>query len=718
MKIENPFKISDWPINKFLIIVFSFQLLFLGTIGLDSIGLNVPILRQLICFIYLLFIPGTIILRILKLHNLTIVENILYSVGLSLSTLMFMGLFMNKFYPIIGISKPISSTPLILTIFSIVIVLCVLCYKRDKNFSDVSYLNIRSIFSAPALFLYLIPILTILGTYQKKLYGTTSLLMIVILLISMVVILVISKNIIPSNLYPLAIFVIAISLLFHNSLVSNYLSGWDIQIEYYTANNVINASLWNADIYSNINAMLSIVILAPIYSILSNLTLIWVFKIIYPLIFSLLPLGLYQIFQKQTTDKISFISTFFFMSFFGFYTDMTQLARQQIGEYFFVLFLLLIIQSEFNVANRILLTLFSYSIIVSHYGLSYLIMGSIICSSLILVVYQKRFAETSPNNTITVSFSLFFLVFLIAWYTYNTQSSAFNSVVSVVRSIILNLISDFMNPDLVQGLYIITKETASLSHELYKYLHIFTQVFISVGLLYVLRKKSSKHFKFTNEYLVLCVVFYMTLIASITIPNFSSSLNTSRVYQIALILLSPFCIIGGSLIISALLKRIPNLNSKEVNIFTLRTLSIFFAIFLLFNTGWIYEVMGDSPTSYSLSNTVDFPMFNKQDVAGRDWLYQVNDIKPDNGYIYADYYRWLLFLNCFERKYIQNLPKNINEISGNSYLYFSTYNILNNRVLSIYSIGANNILNYVDLNIYSSSNNLIYNNGNTEIYYQ
>jgi uncharacterized membrane protein len=213
-------------------------------------------------------------------------------------------------------------------------------------------------------------------------------------------------------------------------------------------------------------------------------------------------------------------------------------------------------------------------------------------------------------------------------------------------------------------------------------------------------------------------VFYIILIAAIIIPNFSSALNTSRVYQIALILLSPFCVIGASLIISATLNRIPNLNSKDVNIFTLRMLSIFFAIFLLFNTGWIYEVMGDSPTSYALNNTVDFPMFNEQDVAGRDWLHQVNDIKPNNGYIYADFYRWLLFLNCFGREYIQNLPKNVNEISGNSYLYFSTYNTLNNQVLTIHRIGVNNILDYVSLNTYCSSKNLIYTNGNTKIYYQ
>ena len=72
---------NDWGIRKFLKVVLAIHLAFCGAIGLDIVGLQIPILRQLIGFIYLTFIPGVIILRILKLHKLGSIETLLYSVG-------------------------------------------------------------------------------------------------------------------------------------------------------------------------------------------------------------------------------------------------------------------------------------------------------------------------------------------------------------------------------------------------------------------------------------------------------------------------------------------------------------------------------------------------------------------------------------------------------------------------------------------------------------
>ena len=84
-------------------------------------------------------------------------------------------------------------------------------------------------------------------------------------------------------------------------------------------------------------------------------------------------------------------------------------------------------------------------------------------------------------------------------------------------------------------------------------MHIFTQICISFGLLYSLLKVfMRKDFKFDHEYLSLSVVFYFILLAAIIVPNFVNYLNTSRLYQITLITLAPFCVIGGVLILNSL----------------------------------------------------------------------------------------------------------------------------------------------------------------------
>lgn len=702
---------NDWPIKKLFIMIFTFQLLLWGSIGLESIGFGIPTLRQFVCFIYLTFFPGILILRVLRLHKLGSIKSLLYSIGLSFSFLMVVGFFMNTFYPLIYINKPISIIPLTVTVSFFVLLLCGLCYLIDRHFSESNYLNLNDFFSVPSLFLYLIPLLTIIGTYLMNFYNNNCLLIIVIFFISLIVILIYFDRL-PGNLYPLAVFITSFSLLFHNSLMSMYLVGWDVQDEYYVANKVITSSLWDPTMFSNINAMLSVVIIAPLYSIMSNSDLTWVFKIVYPLIFSFMPLGLYLIFERQTTNKIAFMAVFYFISLVVFYLDMLQLARQQIAEYFFMLVILLIIENKHDFSNRLLLIFFSLSVIVSHYGLSYIILASIICSFILLSLYQKYLGKISLNNTINFSFTLLFAIFLLTWYIYVSSSSAFYTIVYIGKSIVENFISDFANPDKAQGLFILSGKSVTPLHELAKIMHIITQIFISIGIGYVIKTNSKKYINFSIEYMSFCIVFYLILIAAIVVPNFSSALNTSRLYQITLILLAPFCVIGGITLLRTLFNGVSQSRMIENNALILKILSFFFAVYLLFNIGWIYEIAGDSPTSFSLNNGLDYPKFNDRDVAGKEWLYQVSRIK-DNGYIYADGFRWLLLLSCFGRNNLDTFPESFDQISRNSYIYLSTYNICKNEILLI----VDHISEYVNYDLYISSKNLIYSNGGAEVYY-
>ena len=173
MEINDPLQMNDWKITKFLEIVLTIQVAVLGSIGLESIGVKVPILRELITFIYLLFVPGILMIRIMRMHKLGSIETFLYSVGLSIAILMLVGLLMNTLYPLMGISKPLSSSYLIITFTILVGILSVLSYIKDKNFCDPDFINIP-ICHKNFLFLCLIPFITILGTYLMNLPDRTN----------------------------------------------------------------------------------------------------------------------------------------------------------------------------------------------------------------------------------------------------------------------------------------------------------------------------------------------------------------------------------------------------------------------------------------------------------------------------------------------------------------------------------------------------------------
>ena len=166
MHIRNPLKMTDWPIKRFLTTIVTIQLTLWCLIALEVIGLEATVLRQIIGLIYLSFLPGIIILRILRLHQLGSIETTLYSVGLSLFVVMFGGVIINIVSPFAGISRPISTMPLMISFTALISVLCVVAWARDRKFSAPAFADFKALLTPPMLFLLLI--LSCITTNARK----------------------------------------------------------------------------------------------------------------------------------------------------------------------------------------------------------------------------------------------------------------------------------------------------------------------------------------------------------------------------------------------------------------------------------------------------------------------------------------------------------------------------------------------------------------------
>ena len=189
----------------------------------NKIGFNIFIVNQIIGFIYLTFIPGIIILRIIKLHDIGKIRVVTYSIGLSLVTLMLVGFFINALYPFFGIDKPLSSESLFISIFFITSILLFFSYVRDKDSFYSHHVPINKCGSW-TLFLCLLPFLSIIGTYLMNVYLINYLIIILLIILSSLPILIVHDKI-PKELFPLMVLTISISLLFHRSLISTQLWG-------------------------------------------------------------------------------------------------------------------------------------------------------------------------------------------------------------------------------------------------------------------------------------------------------------------------------------------------------------------------------------------------------------------------------------------------------------------------------------------------------------
>jgi uncharacterized membrane protein len=725
MQLDNPFQMNDWEIKKFLKVILAIQFGMWGVIGLDAIGLQIPILRQFIGFIYLTFIPGIILLRILKLHKLGNIETLLYTVGLSISFSMFTGLLMNILYPLFGISRPISTTPLIITISVVVLVLCALCYIRDKDFSDSSFIDIKDILSPPALFLCLIPFLSIFGTYLVNFHHNNILLMLLILVIAIVAGFIVFSRLIPKTLYPLAVFVIAISLLYHRSLLSMYLIGTDVQGDYSVHKLVEISGYWSSIVASSTNAMLSVTILPTIYSSLLNMDGMWLFKAFYPLIFSFVPVGLYQACRRQTDERVAFLSMFFFVSFFVFFTDMIWLTKQQLAEFFFALLILLMTTEKMDLMKRrLLFIVFGASMVVSHYGTSYIFMF-ILTIALAILYFMK-----SESKILTPGLVLVFITMALSWYMNVGRGSIFENIVHIGDHIYSSIFTEFLSPGAAEGMEFLLIKPVSPLHQIDKYLHHLMQFFIGIGVIQAILKR--KETKIYPEYLSFSMVSFGICILTILLPYFSSPLRITRLYHITLIVLAPFCVIGGETIFRMVLKVLKAFKSISQRYATITKtfVSVLLILFMLFNTGFIYEVTKDGPNSLSLSQewankqdaetkVVFYTNYIRElDVVGQKWLLEnrgnSSGIDMD---LKSQFSQFSIEYSMAKEK--TGMLSNHSKVSQDAYIYLGYINVVDGVITGRREEKTGfhwDIYNASEIYPVIGGRNKVYSNGGSEIY--
>ncbi|MDY9922945.1 DUF2206 domain-containing protein [Methanobacterium sp.] len=711
MQIPNFFKMNDWPIKSFLVTIFSIQLVVFGLIFLDLLGLHVPILREVFCFLYLTFVPGFIILKILKVHKLGSAENLLYAIGLSISSLMLIGVITNFFYPIIGVDKPFKLEFLILTSGLIVLFMCLVSYFRDKDFHEPWTLDLKDISSPWVLFLILIPFMGIFGAYFMN--NGSNLLQMVLLLFSAFLPLLALK-LIPKKYYPLLIFVLSLALLYHTSLISNYLWGADINVEKYFSSLVVQNYFWDLNLKDNVNAMLSVTILGPFYSIFLGNSITWVYKVIYPLLFSFVPLALFTIYKKISNEKISFLAVYFFVSINAFFTTLVAAPRQEIAELFLVILILITLNKSLKgISKSLILIIFALSIVVSHYGVSYLMIFLIFIASFVSLTPLRRLFKDFEENSkfdyviINKTIALLFITFALAWFMYVSTSSIFNIGVNIINNAYLATL-DLVNTTSTQPTNIITG-TMPLFQSIERYLYLICQAFIVVGIFSIFTRYNI--LKNNQEYKLFSIASIVILLFAIFIPFFASSMNTDRVFHISLIFLSPFFVIGSLMLFSILNKlfgKSKRINCK--NAFYL--IAVFLMIFSIFNSAFIYELF-DQPKQgrFALNNNVDYPILNQQEVVSAQWLAnnKNNTIK-----IYADVNKVVL-VNFITFKPLNAKTIGTWDLNGTSlnksYIFFSTYNIKSNQ-LYVQSRNGYFYYNFSDLPLI---NDRIYDNGGSFI---
>jgi len=725
-KIEERIENSSITLN-FLVITFTIEISLLGLFILDTFGFNIPLFRQVVGFIFLTFIPGLLLIQILGMNRLSLDLVLLYALGFSLAVLMLVGLTINFLFPVIGISRPFTFEYIFISLIIITSFLSIIAY--NKNSYRVSYgLSVSKLLCKQYVFLLLLPILSILGASIVNIYKNNIILMLIIVIVIFVISLISLNSFISVELYPFAILMITIALLYHNSLISASILGWDIHNEYYLANLVLTNAKWNQDVPSITNSMMSIVIIAPVYSEICNLNLNSIFKIIYPFFFSFLSIGLYRLFQKQTSEKIAFLACFFLISNFAFYTDLLGLARQQIGELYLALIVLTIVGLNLSkIAASISVVLFSIALVISYYGLSYLYLFSLISIFCFYYFFYYKNLSDIPRF-VNYKYICLICILTLAWSVYASifEVSPLNSVLKIGRLIFLTVRSDFLVPSSSGGLNLLVSSTSSPLHDLYKYIYILSNILISIGLISSFLQKDNM--KFNKDFLAFSYINFLFCVAGILVPHFAAALNTSRLYQITLIFLAPFIIVGIYVLCnatSAILMIYCDFNLAD---YSLKISSLFVIIFFLFNVGFIFEITMDHPTSVSLSQNTIIRNGNLTDIKNLyinlaylpiQNIYSVYWMKTfcNGSYdFYSDSFHQIHVLHSYGMVSNPQELTNKTIITGYSYIYLGYFNTIYRMMKASFKTNRYDYWNVSDLDSLKMIRNRIYSNGGSSIY--
>jgi len=628
-----------------------------------NVFVNLSIVRMVLSFAYLLLVPGFVILELLDLKSLDSSEKLLFSVGLSISFLMFFGLFVDVIGKIF-VDNPLSLNFLLVGVNTAVLVTGIFTIKRNDGLLAVP----QQRKSVGLLLLVLLSIsLLLLGSYGivlVNLSGNSFFILVLVAAISAIIfIMTVSEKIAPPKYYPLILFVIALCALFfisnNTSILTRYLTGGGDQIVEFQAFRLTDSiHFWNfnrypEDLLTNgglypTYSMLSVTILPTIFSVFTGMDPTFLFKLLYPLIVALIAVGTYKLYRTQVGNKEALLSVFFLITISvgkGWGS-----AKQMVGGLFYVLLFLMLFRKDVSPAKRTaLLVLFGASLVVSHYALDYIFLLSIIFDFLILVLlsYKDTGTLSFTQKKLPLTFVIIMCVLTFSWGTFANQGASFGQLSIDLNRVASNL-GRFFDPTsrgtALQGFGVI--ETTSVYNQISTYFFLFTELLLVIGFFRLLLSRKPA-LGFSLEYKIIAF-FNMGLIAiNILVPTLADTFLMQRFYQTTLFILAPLMVFGGKTVFE--LVRLPSIHK----LYSVILVGIVLVPVFLFQTGFVYEVTKSPSNSMVLSsyrwsiNDTYKQFFDDQVVAGAEWLPANANLSSPISLVWSDQRSYQGVLTCY-----------------------------------------------------------------------
>ena len=735
---------------------------FLLSIGLlisadVAILLDIPFLRQILGFIFLTFLPGLLILQVLKLNKINYTEKFVLSIGLSISFSMLFGLLVNNLSLALGYETPLATIPLLISFNLAFIIMAIVGHTINKTqiFSPAN-LNLSTSEKAFLIVPVLFPALSMFGMHVMNTTDNNIILMLLLFLIPIYVVFVcIFNHKFSERLYPVVIFLISISLLLLLSLRSNHLLGCDTHLEYYFFQTTLNNLHWSVFGHSTLDACLSTSLLPTIYHSLLNIPSEFLFKILYSLIYSISPLVIYVISKKYVGEMHAFLASCFFMFQQNFLFTAWN-ARTNTAVLFFALAMMVLFSDKIDpLKKRILFILFMASCIVSHYSTSYIFFFIMLGVFVGMEILSKKY---TAKKVVSLTIIILFFAFIFFWYSQVTEI-AFNYGVNYIENTLTSLNTFFIEEsrrDNVQLLFGKGVEQRGIHSKITFVFTWLTFAVIGIGIITLIRRYKEMSFpelnfrkpdflkeKFEVGYFMTALACSALLVAFVALPVISKGYGIERLYAVAITILSVFFVIGGiilsknlsfikqtfkksliknlSLKKKALLKKQKDKRRETENGWGNPSSGWAYLVILLVLIPYFFCVTAVTHQTFGVPGSIilnsegepyDLMYVHDQEIYGAKWL---KEYGGDNTKIYTDRYGGIRLTSQ------GNIPPALTDGSSltkhwtcKGYIYLRYFNVVNGKLLG--HEPAPVVHNLSDYSHQFVGKNKIYANGGSEVY--
>ncbi len=330
---------------------------------------------QLAELVLLLCLPGLLLVRALRAEPEAVRRFPVYVVCGSLAVVMIGGLVVDLPGPGLGISRPLATVPLAVSISLLCVLLIAVSFIRRAS-PTWDYVG----GPPPIRWLWplLLPVIGWAGAARLN-NGHGAAVAIAAVAATGLALLVgvwAAPRWSPGRIAVL-LFGASLALIWGFSLRGHFVYGFDISGEYQTFIQVLHAGRWHVshpnDSYG---AMLSLTILPSALTKLTGASPLLVLKVIFPLLFAFFPVAVFLLATRALSRRFAYIAVLFIVVQDYMFQQLPAIARQEIALLFFVCLVAAMLDHRLRRGSQIgLLVAFGVGLVLSHYGTTYITVG-------------------------------------------------------------------------------------------------------------------------------------------------------------------------------------------------------------------------------------------------------------------------------------------------------------------------------------------------------